>query len=355
MTLEESRSQKESWLRSRMSQWSDRIEPVRFALQSTGLKYRDKVCLAAEWEDSHWKIGVRQGNDIVPIHECPVHSDRVNKTVHLFLACLPSADYFPLVYFVQSGKQVTLVAKSSKLPDISWFSDDVVKELEAVGVEGVWIHLHPSAGKRIFLKKEWKLIHGKPSSGDGNGLLHGPLSFQQLIPELYSGSLEASALFLDPDQSSIMIDLYCGTGTSLNFWLTDGAATAGVELGGEAVTYARMNAPGAYILRGKCAERIPQLNNWVLQQQSGRSRRLLYVNPPRTGLEPEITDWIIKEYKPDRIAYLSCSAGTLSRDLSILTANGFSINKIIPYDFFPHTRHVECLVMISGIGELVNW
>ena len=80
---------------------------------------------------------------------------------------------------------------------------------------------------------------------------------------------------------------------------------------------------------------------------SRNSRRLLYVNPPRTGLEPEISDWVAKAYKPDRMVYLSCSAGTLQRDLDRLTATGYTIIKITPYDFFPQTLHVETLIFLQ--------
>ena len=48
---------------------------------------------------------------------------------------------------------------------------------------------------------------------------------------------------------------------------------------------------------------------------------------------------------PDKLAYLSCSAGTLRRDLEIAASAGYQIKRIIPFDFFPQTHHVECLVL----------
>ncbi|MEZ5584571.1 MAG: hypothetical protein R3F37_19025 [Candidatus Competibacteraceae bacterium] len=75
----------------------------------------------------------------------------------------------------------------------------------------------------------------------------------------------------------------------------------------------------------------------------------MYVNPPRTGLEPEILDWTIQEYRPARMAYLSCSAGTLHRDLMGLTTAGYAVERIIPYDFFPQTYHVETLVLLRRL------
>jgi tRNA/tmRNA/rRNA uracil-C5-methylase (TrmA/RlmC/RlmD family) len=53
-------------------------------------------------------------------------------------------------------------------------------------------------------------------------------------------------------------------------------------------------------------------------------------------------------FRPQRMAYLSCSAGTLRRDLEHLTAAGYRVMRIIPYDFFPQTHHVETLVFLKG-------
>ncbi len=46
-------------------------------------------------------------------------------------------------------------------------------------------------------------------------------------------------------------------------------------------------------------------------------------------------------------AYLSCSPGTLRKDLLTLTQNGYEVTKLIPFDFFPQTIHVECLALLE--------
>ncbi len=48
-----------------------------------------------------------------------------------------------------------------------------------------------------------------------------------------------------------------------------------------------------------------------------------------------------------RIAYLSCSAGTLARDLHLLEIAGYRIDAILPFDFFPQTHHVETLALVG--------
>ena len=53
------------------------------------------------------------------------------------------------------------------------------------------------------------------------------------------------------------------------------------------------------------------------------------------------------ELRPARIAYLSCSAGTLARDLAMLESAGYAVVRIHPYDFFPLTHHVEALALLD--------
>jgi len=50
------------------------------------------------------------------------------------------------------------------------------------------------------------------------------------------------------------------------------------------------------------------------------------------------------------LSHLSCSAGTLGRDLQTLTTAGYAVNTLIPYDFFPQTRHVETLALLQDRG-----
>jgi tRNA/tmRNA/rRNA uracil-C5-methylase (TrmA/RlmC/RlmD family) len=76
-------------------------------------------------------------------------------------------------------------------------------------------------------------------------------------------------------------------------------------------------------------------------------RRQLYVNPPRTGIEPEVLEWIADGFRPSRIACLSCNAVSLKRDLARITAGGYAVEKIIPFDFFPETRYLEMLALLT--------
>ena len=127
-------------------------------------------------------------------------------------------------------------------------------------------------------------------------------------------------------------------------WRAAGAATLGVELAGGAVACASRNADGAEVLRGTCIQRLPQVRDWW-QRQTGE--RVAYLNPPRSGLEFEVAEALAGELRPARVAYLSCSAGTLARDLAFLEEAGYRVDAVHPFDFFPLTHHVEALALLS--------
>jgi SAM-dependent methyltransferases related to tRNA (uracil-5-)-methyltransferase len=64
------------------------------------------------------------------------------------------------------------------------------------------------------------------------------------------------------------------------------------------------------------------------------------------SLEPEVLGWIVDRGRLDRLAYLSCSAGTLAKNLAVLTEHGYRVAQLIPFDFFPRAIHVECLALL---------
>lgn len=340
-------AQKTDWLRRRLAPWADTLSALRCPAPERRRDYRDKVALWAGWQDGRWGFGLLADDELVAIPRCPVHTPRVRAVQALLARRLPPPERFPLAFLAQAGAQATLIVKSRERPDLDWLTDEVSAGLAAAGLEGLWLHLHPSAGRRLFAKNGWTLLWGAPESRDGDGLVYGPTAFQQLLPELYRQALDEAQAFLAPGAGCAVVDLYCGSGASLRRWITAGARAIGVELSAEAVANAARNAPGAEVLRGLCAQRLAQLTPWLAAGDAGETR-LAYLNPPRTGLEPEVLQWLIDTARPRRLAYLSCSAGTLHRDLTALCAGGYRVRRITPYDFFPQTYHVETLALLEA-------
>jgi len=344
LTTQQSRDQKQQWIMQKLAGWADRIQSIQAVPAGEDLGYRDKVCLSASWRETHWDIGLLHQDEVIAIPDCPVHSPRVKNAMNCLAHALPPASAFPMAYYAQSGAQLTLVLKSRGMPTLTWLSPDLIENLSHVGIEGVWLHRHPSSGRRVFAKNWWDLVWGKARSLDNSGLTYGPTAFQQLIPGLFAQALDTVAAFFALTREEIVFDLYSGIGISLARWSKKSDCVIGVELSGESIECAKINAPGAVIYRGTCGHRLPQLTAAL---NKAHNRRLLFANPPRTGLEPETREWVGAVCRPDKLAYLSCSAGTLKRDLRELEDQGYRIDRIIPYDFFPKTHHVETLALLS--------
>jgi 23S rRNA (uracil1939-C5)-methyltransferase len=281
-------------------------------------------------------------DELIAIPDCPVHTPRVNALLRLLRERLPPFAHLPLAYVQVTGAQATLIVKA-KTVDVARL-DDLLDGLGTLGLEGLWLHCHPSAGRRLFARSGWRRLWGEPESRGHGGLVHGPTSFQQLLPDLHAQAVHEAAAHLAPRAGDAVLDLYCGLGASLRVWTATGAATLGVELAGDAVDCARRNAPDALVLRGTCVQRLPQVRDWWHRQGAAR---LAYVNPPRSGLEPELQAALAGELRPSRVAYLSCSAGTLARDLAVFEREGYAVERLVPFDFFPGTHHVECLALLS--------
>lgn len=77
-------------------------------------------------------------------------------------------------------------------------------------------------------------------------------------------------------------------------------------------------------------------------------------NPPGISLESEITAFIVSDLRPQRLAYLLCKAGTLSRDMKLPANRGYTLKRLIPSDFFPQARHMECLALHQPDEEKIE-
>ena len=84
----------------------------------------------------------------------------------------------------------------------------------------------------------------------------------------------------------------------------------------------------------------------VAEALSGEKFDTVVLDPPRTGCDPRVIASIVK-IAPKKIVYVSCGPATLARDIKGLISNGWSIENIQPFDMFPQTGHVECVVLMS--------
>ena len=179
-----------------------------------------------------------------------------------------------------------------------------------------------------------------------------PRSFYQVNPEqtevLYAKAIEFAAL----TGKETVIDAYCGIGTIGLCAAGRAKQVIGVERNPDAVRNACANAAANKINNARfiCAD----ATDWMraaAQPNSGLPHPdVVFLDPPREGSTPACID-AVAAMKPKRVVYVSCNPETLARDLTHLTRRGWKALKIQPVDMFPHTEHVEAVVLLSK-GEV---
>ncbi len=141
-------------------------------------------------------------------------------------------------------------------------------------------------------------------------------------------------------------DLYCGAGGIGLSVASQVRRVVGFEVMAAALTDAAANCrlnglDNCRFLAGDLKERLLE----VKKSGSHPLPDLVITDPPRSGMHPQVVQ-ALKELFPRRIIYVSCNPATLARDLALLKA-GYEVSSIQPFDFFPHTPHIECLVSLE--------
>ena len=174
----------------------------------------------------------------------------------------------------------------------------------------------------------------------------GPLSFYQVNPQqtkvLYSKALE----YADLKGQELVWDLYCGIGTISLFLAQKAKQVYGVEIIKEAIDDARRNAAlnhmdNVEFFVGKAEEIVP-----AQYEKTGIHPDVIVVDPPRKGCDATLLNTML-DMAPERIVYVSCDPATLARDLKILCAEKYTLEKVAVVDQFSHSVHVETVVLLS--------
>ena len=235
-----------------------------------------------------------------------------------------------------------------------------------------------------ILGRETRLLWGSTSMSDkllGCTFEIGPTSFYQTNPQqtevLYqlaidgalagselagseqTGDAQASAALTGasaqadasaPASNLRVLDAYCGTGT-IGLCLAHAAETQGINLlltGVDQVEnniqMARRNARNNKLE----AEFICDDATRYMQAlaKDGQNFDVIILDPPRAGSTPAFLK-ATAQLAQKKIVYVSCNVVTQARDLKVLLDSGFAIERVTPVDMFPHTKHVECVVVLS--------
>ena len=180
----------------------------------------------------------------------------------------------------------------------------------------------------------------------------GPKSFYQTNSEQAYNLYKVARSFAQLTGNELVYDLYTGTGTIANFISRQAKKVIGIEYVPEAIEDAKINSDlnridNTLFYAGDMKDILTQ--DFI--NEHGRPD-VIITDPPRAGMHDDVIKTILFAH-PKRIVYVSCNPATQARDLNLLDV-AYAVKKVQPVDMFPHTHHVENVVLLELRDEYIN-
>jgi tRNA/tmRNA/rRNA uracil-C5-methylase (TrmA/RlmC/RlmD family) len=145
------------------------------------------------------------------------------------------------------------------------------------------------------------------------------------------------------DGTRFLVDAYCGSGLFALTLAKHFEQVAGVEVSETSCEWARKNAAANQIANATFL--TASAEHVFAGIAFPAAETAVVIDPPRKGCTPEFIDQLVA-FGPARIVYVSCDPATQVRDLKMLTSAGYALAEVQPFDLFPHTRHLECVMTL---------
>ncbi len=318
----------------------ERVEPVVASPRTDGYRALAKLVVSADRRLGSYRP---RTHDVADMQGCLVHAPEAERIVEALRAIVRAPPALDLRYVIvrasldEGRAVVTLVTRTAEAPGL----DAIVAALSArEDVARIAHHVNDDRGDALLGRGGFDVRYDAGPVAERIGAVTQtiePGAFNQINP-LGAAALYAVAVAGADAAGREVAELYAGSGGLSGALLAAGASrVVSVELGAEAVAAARASSsawPGA--LEARCGAVEDHLD--VLG-----GAPIVVVNPPRKGLS-EIARTAIAEADWERLVYVSCNPDTLARDVSAWPG---AIVRVTPVDLFPHTRHVETVLVIE--------
>jgi 23S rRNA (uracil1939-C5)-methyltransferase len=323
--------------------------------------YRNKMALVVDRSGPTPAFGfyAARTHDVVPIETCPVVMERLDGD----LAGLWSAAHDPASApaFADARHVVARAARSSGQGVVSITTERASRALAAAApalaahlpdTVGIANSFEPPSENAVLGRRHTTLLGRAEMEEEIDDIRFrvSPASFFQVNGEMVGKIFTYLQPMVAAD--SRIVDLYCGAGTFALYFAKRGAYVLGVEENPNAVREARANAA-----LNAVADRTEFLTgrvDAVLRSPPGvrglAAADVVFLDPPRKGTDQATLDALAAARVP-AIWYLSCNPATLARDLAFLTASGYRLGAVQPFDMFPQTGHIEALAVLHAPGE----
>src|SRR5690606_9292004 len=173
----------------------------------------------------------------------------------------------------------------------------------------------------------------------------GPKSFFQTNTRQANVLYDIARDFAGLTGNELVYDLYTGTGSIALYVAAQAKKVVGVEYVEQAIDDAWLNARHNGIENvAFFAGDMKEVLNDAFVEEHGKPD-VIITDPPRAGMHQDVVEMLLR-LAPSRIVYVSCNPATQARDLSLMKEH-YTIEKVQPVDMFPHTHHVENVVLLT--------
>jgi len=298
----------------------------------------------------------RGTNRIIPVEECPVHSERGNRIAFALRDRLARADIRAagpalkgilrhlIIRTTQDDREavamlvVTRNDKSLRTPVQGLLDSDARPD-------GFFININASAGPYMIGEKTIRIdgrSHVRETVG-GLSYLISPETFFQT--NVRAAAVLQQCVLNGVAGAARVLDLYCGSGLFSLALAKAGARVLGVEENRQAIRDAELNVRMNRIAAGHARFVSARVED-ALERASREKWDAVVLDPPRQGCPKRVLEAVFRGIAPDRAVYVSCNPDMLAAELPSMLKAGYRAERVEAVDMFPHTDHIETIVRL---------
>ena len=320
-------------------------------------RYRNKMVFPFA-PDGSWGFYRERSHDVISLDDCLLGDELITEIMNAISNHIKKHNisvYDEVAHkgimrraFLRTTESEVMVVISINADSIPK-CDELIKNITAISpkISSIILNINKKRTNLVLGDKNVTLWGKDVLSATLCGLSYeiSPHSFFQVNPvqteKLYGKAIELA----DIGENDTVLDVYCGIGTISLTAAKAAKAVIGVEIVPEAIQNAKENAKRNGIDNAEfycfpAEDIVPQLI------ADDISPDIVILDPPRKGSD-EKTLSAIAMAKPKRIVYVSCNPATLARDAMFLEQNGYTAKTVTAVDMFPHTVHVESVMLFT--------
>jgi 23S rRNA (uracil1939-C5)-methyltransferase len=291
---------------------------------------------------------------VVPVRECPVHDERGNAVAFALRDACQWADTREVKGIaVRAGLTrpetvATLVVTSEKDRRVRAATRRALQARAAP--TSLHVNIHPRGDAFIF-GRETRHIAGPERLREdlgGASFLVSPTSFFQT--NVRAAEILVQHVLAAVPADATVLDLYAGAGLFALPLARRGNTVIAIEENFSAVADGEASLRLSRVPKARCrlvAKPVEVALGPGRQALSSQDFSVVILDPPREGCEMPVIDRVFSGRGPARAVYVSCDPESLARDLARITACGYVIDSMQPVDMFPHTPHIETVVVLD--------